>query len=64
MSDKAEIVGAPWAANEPNNAGIKQGSGEYCIQADIVGFWNDVKCTAKFYALCQRHAMPYVQGKS
>ena len=58
MSDNAEIEGAPWAVNEPNNAGIKQGTGESCIktgQSDPVGTWNDVKCTKKYYALCQRH---------
>ena len=57
-SDETEILGAPWATNEPNNAGIKQGTGESCIQTDksgIVGIWNDVQCTARFYPLCQRH---------
>ena len=61
MSDKTEILYAPWGTNEPNNAGINQGTGESCIKTDqsgTVGIWYDVKCTDSFYALCQRHGKP------
>ena len=40
---------APWAAGEPNNAL----AGEGCVETNMSGEWNDVKCTNENLGLCQ-----------
>ena len=40
---------APWASDEPNNAL----AGEGCVETNMEGKWNDIKCTNENLALCQ-----------
>ena len=38
-----------WASGKPDNAGGK----EFCVQMVDTGEWNDRKCTADHYYLCE-----------
>ena len=51
MSNGAEVEeDAPWKEDEPNDAG----DGEGCILSSMDGGWNDIGCTKKGYAVCQK----------
>ena len=55
MSDNQQVSNAPWADNEPNDAG----DGEGCVVSRMDGTWNDIGCAKTKYALCQRQGIHY-----
>ena len=51
-TDGSPLIFTDWGQDEPNNSG----GGEDCAHIYILknNMWNDARCTAKFFFICER----------